>query len=88
MGIAFSKENEQSMIDEIKRFFSKEKEEQLSDFQAKFYLDFMVRCVGVYIYNQAIADAQAFLGEKVEEMFVLEKRVEGMRREKDKACER
>lgn len=76
MAISFSRENERQLLDEIKRFFLTEREEALSDFQARQYLEFIVQRAGVYIYNQAIADAQTFLGQKVDELFVLEKRIE------------
>ena len=76
VAITLNRENERSLLTEIKQFFLKERDEELSDFQAKLYLEFILQRAGVYIYNQAIADAQQFFGEKVEELFVLEKQIE------------
>lgn len=75
MGIQLSKERKQIVIEEIKTFFMKEREEDLSDFQAEIYLNFVLQHPGIYIYNQAIADAHTLITEKTEELFTLEKQV-------------
>lgn len=66
-------ENKKILIEEIKDFFKETREEELSTFQAENYLEFMLDKAGVYIYNQAIVDAQIFMTAKTEELFVLEK---------------
>ncbi len=52
-----------------------EYDEEISTFKAENYLDFTLNTMGVYIYNQAIADTHEFMQQKTEELFSLEKRV-------------
>lgn len=73
--IELSKERKQILIEEIKKFFMHEYDEEISTFKAENYLDFTLNTMGVYIYNQAIADTHEFMQQKTEELFSLEKRV-------------
>ena len=73
--IELSKERKQILIDSIKKFFTEERDEEISDFKAELYLDFILDNAGVYIYEQAIADAHDFMLEKTDELFTLEKRI-------------
>ena len=73
--IELSKERKQILIEEIKKFFMYEYDEEISTFKAENYLDFTLNTMGVYIYNQAIADTHEFMQQKTEELFSLEKRV-------------
>lgn len=52
------------LVDSIKRFFAENMEDGIGDLKASLILDFCVREIGPSIYNQAIADAQAFFQEK------------------------
>lgn len=74
--IELSKDNKRVLLDEIKLHFWQEHDLELSDFQAEKTLDFMLNHAGIYIYNQAIADAHALMTEKTEELFTLEKQIE------------
>jgi len=56
------------MISSIKRFFIEEFEQEIGDLKAMQVLDFCVREIGPKIYNQAIADAQTILQEKVSDL--------------------
>jgi len=71
--IKLSKERRADLINSIKTFFLNERDENISDFQASIFLDFILRDAGVYIYNQAIADAHQLMIQKTEELFALEK---------------
>ena len=73
--INLNRENQLVLLEEIKNFFNKERDEELSDFQSQIYLDFILKTAGVYIYNQAIADAHVLMSDKIEELFALEKTV-------------
>lgn len=72
--IQVNDESKKVLLDEIKAFFKRERDEELSDFQAENYLFFILNTAGVYIYNQAVSDVHTFMSEKVDELFVLEKR--------------
>lgn len=71
--ILLKAEVRKNLIEEIKRFFWNEKEEEISDLFADMLLDFILNSVGPHIYNQAIGDAYTFINEKAEDLFELEK---------------
>lgn len=71
--IPLKTEVRKSLIEEVKRFFWNEKEEEISDLFADMLVDFMLNNIGPHIYNQAIGDAYAFINEKVDDLFELEK---------------
>ncbi len=73
--IKLSDESKQVLLSSIQEFFLKERDEEISSFQASLFLDFILNNAGVYIYNQAISDAQQLMSQKVEELFSLEKRI-------------
>lgn len=72
--IELSKEVKQEQITSIKQFFLNERGEEISDFQASVVLDFVLHEIGPHVYNQAIADARAFMSDKIEDLYGLEKR--------------
>jgi len=73
--IELSKETKEAVIDSIQNFFLVNRDEEMSNFQAALFLDFILQEAGVYIYNQAIADAHQLMSQKTEELFSLEKRI-------------
>ena len=68
MTIKLEKKTEKYLVDSIKRFFSQELEEEIGDLKAMRVLDFCLREIGPSIYNQAIADAQAYIQEKAADL--------------------
>ena len=72
--IELSKEVKQDLVNSVKEFFARERDEDLSDFQAATVLEFILETVGPYIYNQAVADAHALMTDRLEDLYGLEKR--------------
>ena len=72
--ITLKKEIRKNLIEEIKRFFWNERDEELSDLAAEIILDFVLNTIGPHIYNVGINDAYGFMNEKIEDLFGLEKR--------------
>lgn len=72
--IELAKDIKKLLIDDMKKFYWEEREEHLGDLPAEILLDFILDNIGPYIYNQAIGDAHAFMTEKAEDLFGLEKR--------------
>ncbi|MNR93276.1 hypothetical protein D3C72_243270 [compost metagenome] len=70
MAIKLSPETEERLIGSIKRYFDVNMDESIGDLKAKLLLDYCVRELGPCIYNQAIADAQSALQDKVAELDV------------------
>ena len=71
--IALLPEAEQDALRSLKEFFLSEREEELSDFQAKNLLDFFLSDLGCYVYNQALADAHALMSGQIEDLYGLTK---------------
>ena len=68
MAIKLSKEAEKRLIASIKRYCSENMEEDVGDLKATLLLDFCVKEIGPTIYNQAIADAQTDMQDKVADL--------------------
>ncbi|MBP2634390.1 MAG: hypothetical protein H6Q72_297 [Firmicutes bacterium] len=71
--IKLTKDQQKIAVEELQSYFQTEKDEEITDLSANLLLDFILKNIGPYIYNQAIKDAQHFMGEKIEELFTLEK---------------
>jgi len=55
-------------IGSLKRYFSEELDEELSDLRAGLLLEFIVKEIGPSIYNAAISDAQAFMRDRTADL--------------------
>ena len=65
MPIEFSREDRQVLIASIQRYFAENMDEEIGELKASLLLDFVTREIGPTIYNRAVADAQAFMQEKL-----------------------
>ena len=72
--IKLKKEVRIKIIEDMKIYFCKERDEQINDLGAELLLDFIIQNIGPYIYNHAINDAYAYMNEKIEDLIGLEKR--------------
>lgn len=72
--IKLEREMIELMVEEVKQFFAEQRDEELSDFQARVFVEFILTKAGFYIYNQAIQDAHDYMVDRVEDMYGLEKR--------------
>lgn len=68
MAIQLSQDIEQQVIASIKRFHTELMDKEIGDLKASLLLDFCLREIGPCIYNQAIADAQAHLHDRVADL--------------------
>jgi uncharacterized protein (DUF2164 family) len=68
VSIQLTKDSERYLIGSIKRFFAETLDEEIGDLKAALVLEYVVREIGPSIYNQAIADAQAYLHEKTSDL--------------------
>lgn len=73
MKITLSNENRGDAIKSIQKFFLTERDEEISEFQASMLLDFILKDIGIYIYNQALSDSHQLMLQKIEDIFSLEK---------------
>jgi len=51
-----------------KRFLAEESDDAIGDLKALLVLDFCLKEIGPSVYNQAIADAQSYMQEKVTDL--------------------
>ena len=68
MTVKLAEETEQRLLTSIKRFFEEEMDEPIGDLKAMRVLDFFIREVAPSVYNQAIADAQAYFTDRVADL--------------------
>ncbi len=68
MSIKLSEDAKTALIASIKRYFSENMDEEIGDLKAALLLEFCIKEVGPCIFNQAIADAQAHMQEKVADL--------------------
>ena len=64
--IEFTREQKILLVSQIQKYFAKELDQEIGDFDAEFLLDFFSDKIGGYYYNQGLNDARALLDEKLE----------------------
>ncbi|NBI27487.1 DUF2164 domain-containing protein [Chengkuizengella marina] len=73
------KEQKDQMISNIQHYFSMERSEEIGNLAAENFLDFIMKELGPYIYNQAISDARMLINEKMvhieDDLYSLEKQL-------------
>lgn len=68
MAITLQDEVKKRLLKSIKRYFIENLEEDIGELKAILFLDFCLQEIGPSIYNQAVADAQAHLQEKLSDL--------------------
>jgi uncharacterized protein (DUF2164 family) len=68
MAITLAPETEKRLYASIKRFFEEKLDNEIGDLKARLVLDYCLREIGPTVYNQAIADAQAWVQGKVADL--------------------
>jgi uncharacterized protein (DUF2164 family) len=64
--IKFSLQEKEQLIDKLQRYFLKELDQELGQFDADFLLDFISKELGAHFYNRGLYDAQAILTERLD----------------------
>jgi len=68
MGIKLQKHIEQKLVTSIQRYHSENFGEDIGELKAALFLKFCLEEIAPSVYNQAIADAQGFLQERVSDL--------------------
>lgn len=71
--IELSKEQKDKAIVEIQNYFLNERDEEIGSLQGLLLLDFFMESIGSIVYNQGIEDAKAFMEDKLEDIYGLQK---------------
>ncbi|MCG6970931.1 MAG: DUF2164 domain-containing protein [Gammaproteobacteria bacterium] len=66
--IEFSKQNKEAIIEKLKVYFQNELHQEIGGFDAEFLLDFFIKEIGGFFYNQALADVHALLEKQMENL--------------------
>ena len=66
-----SKEEEKLAIKEIIQFFESERDEKIGNMESMMLFEFFMDKIAPSVYNQAIADAQKYMNNKVEDLYGL-----------------
>ncbi|MCD9025472.1 DUF2164 domain-containing protein [Cohnella sp. NL03-T5] len=77
ISIKLPKEEKEEIVKNVQTYFEEERSEIIGALGAEQLIDFMIRELGPYIYNKAIADARTIINEKNnqidDELYTLEK---------------
>lgn len=68
MTIRLHKDTHDHLVQSIRRYFAEHTDEAIGELKASMFLDFCVKEIGPSIYNQAIADAQAYFQDKTADL--------------------
>jgi uncharacterized protein (DUF2164 family) len=68
MAIRLQNETTEALVSSIKRYFAEHADADIGDLKASMFLDFCLKEIGPLIYNQAIADAQAYFQDKTADL--------------------
>jgi len=75
MEIELNKETRILLIENLKRYYWNERNEELGNLAADLLLDFIVNDIGPHIYNKAVEDSYAYMNERTEDLLGLQKRL-------------
>jgi uncharacterized protein (DUF2164 family) len=64
--IKFSDDEKENLTLKIQRYFARELEQDIGQFDAEFLLDFFSEEIGGYYYNRGLFDAQTVISGKLE----------------------
>lgn len=65
---SFSKEQKAGIVSSIQRFFAENLDSDLSELQAGFLLEYVMREIAPYAYNQGVEDAQKHFTKASEDL--------------------
>ncbi|KOA19125.1 hypothetical protein CLHOM_25060 [Clostridium homopropionicum DSM 5847] len=71
--LKLSKEKREQMKNEIKVYFSNERDEDLGDLGAGLILDFIIEELAPEFYNQGVFDAYQYMNDRMEDVLGLQK---------------
>ena len=78
--IKFTKQETDEIVLKIQKYFEKQLDNDIGQFEAEFLLDFFTEKIGAYYYNQGLTDAKTVIDEKVESiadaLYEIEKPIE------------
>jgi uncharacterized protein (DUF2164 family) len=68
MAIELTKEEVADVIPSLRRYFKEELELEISEVRAKFLLNYFLKEVAPFAYNQGVKDAESYFRGRVEDL--------------------
>jgi uncharacterized protein (DUF2164 family) len=68
MAIELSPQETVEVIHSLKKYFSTELEQELGELKAKLFLDYIVKEIAPFAYNQGVKHAEDYLRNKLEDL--------------------
>ena len=68
LGHVDRQEFEKKCVNSIREFFSENMDAEIGDLKARLLLDFFMAEIAPSVYNDAIADAHAFIADKLHDL--------------------
>ncbi|MGC4071668.1 MAG: DUF2164 domain-containing protein [Nibricoccus sp.] len=68
MAIELTKEETESIVPSLQKFFREELDQDLSEMRAKFLLGYFLKEIAPFAYNKGVKDSEAFFRSKVEDL--------------------
>ena len=70
MSVKLTKEQREKALRDIKYYYSKEREEEITNLAAELLLDFFLKEIAPMVYNSALRDAKAWFTAKLADLDV------------------
>ena len=71
--LSVTKERRADLVSEIKNYFLAEREVEIGNLAAGFFLDFILEKMAPEFYNQGIQDAQIYMRDAAEDLLSIQK---------------
>jgi uncharacterized protein (DUF2164 family) len=68
MAIEFTKQESEEIIHSLKKYFSSELDQELSDLKAKFLLDYMLKEIAPLAYNLGVKHSEEYFRARLEDL--------------------
>ncbi len=66
--VKISPTDKADLVQKLKKYFDKELQQDIGQFDAEFLLDFFGKEMGKYFYNQGLYDAQTLIQKSTDEL--------------------
>lgn len=70
MPIDLTRDEEKAFLESIRAFFADHLDEEIGELKSRLVLDYVLKEIAPTAYNRGVADAQAYLQDKVAEVDV------------------
>jgi len=71
--INLTKEQKMNAVAKLKHYLSENFDMDAGNLETEFFLEYITKNIGVFYYNNAVADSLAFINEKTEDLYLLMK---------------